>query len=65
MLVQVGAAPTLLVHENTAGSPQPPLPLRHSLMSVQVPPLPENPALQVQVKLPTVLLQSAWALQPP
>lgn len=44
---------------------QPPLFVRHSLMSVQVTPSPVKPWLQVHVRLPGVFAQAALAEQPP
>jgi hypothetical protein len=44
---------------------QPPLPVRHSLMSVQVVPLPVKPELQAQVREPGVFVQVAFVSQPP
>jgi hypothetical protein len=43
----------------------PPLFVRHSFTSPQVTPLPVKPALQAQVRLPTVFVHVAFALHPP
>jgi hypothetical protein len=44
---------------------QPPFPVKHSLMSLQVSPSPEKPDLQAQVLPPEVFVQVALVSQPP
>ena len=61
--MQAHAGTVLPTWLQVALAEQPPLATAHDEVGVQVLPSPPNPALQVQVKLPAVLVQLAWAAQ--
>lgn len=55
----------MLVQTPPGAAAQPPLLVAHSSTSVHVTPSPMKPALQAQVREPTVFVHVAFALQPP